>query len=221
MKFLSPRRYVFSLLLTAGFLLSAVSAVPQQQRKTPGDPVVLPINKECPKPFKPFASTINASTPYVDNKDFTAGQLALPRAWLNDPSLNKAFLFTFQVGVPGERCCEITGATLTVKLHANQASQDVNSSDSCNDGISLMHNGSAVAGYSEYVYKPPFCPPAISKGQTVVKTWQLTGAALSNLIADHSLSVYVQDDTMVESASLEIWGCCLKGPRINDATEKR
>ncbi|HEY0005903.1 MAG TPA: hypothetical protein VGB17_14065 [Pyrinomonadaceae bacterium] len=201
MKIQTARQYVFSAALIATFLLGAVSALAQERKIPMGEEVALPVKGGCPKPI---ALTLNATTPNVINTDFNAVQLAAPRAVLNDPLSDKSFLYSFR-WISEQRCCEITKAVLTVKLKANQPGQSKTSSDAGNDGIAIMHAGSVVLPFSEPVYSSwPF-----SVGQTATKTWNLTGAALSNLNSTGTLSLYVQDDTSVVSATLQIYGCCL------------
>jgi hypothetical protein len=204
MKQLTVRRYVFSATLVAIFLLGGVSAIAQEERIQNAGEVALPIKTGCPKPV---ALTLTATTPYVFNGDFSAGQLAAPRAWLNDPLPNKSFLYTFQWRTE-EKCCEVTKAILTVKLQANQPGQSKTSSDAGNDGIAIMHLGSTVPPFSQPVYSSW----SFNTGQTVTKTWNLTGAALNNLNNNHRVSIFEQDDSRVISATLQIWGCCLSTP---------
>jgi hypothetical protein len=207
MKIQTARRYFFGTAVMATLLL-AVSAAAQERRIQGANEVALPVREACPNPR---AWTLNATTPNVFTADFNATQLGLPRAFLGDPAPNKAFLYTFQ-WKSDQRCCEITSAVLTVKMKANQSCTSLTSPDAGNDGITIMHTGNAVQG--EAVYSPP-----CGAGQPAVKTWNLQGAALNNLKANGRLSLYVQDDTMVESATLQIYGCCLSEPR-RDAVEQ-
>jgi hypothetical protein len=206
------RRYVFSTALIATFLLGAVAALAQEQKIPGGNEVALPLKGACPRPI---ALTLTATTPYVFNGDFTAAQLAAPRAFLNDPSPNKSFLYTFQ-WKREQSCCEITSAILTVKLRANQGGMSKTSSDAGNDGIALMRLGSTIPPFSQPVYSSwPF-----NTGQTVTKTWILTGLALSHLNATGRVNVYEQDDSAVTSATLQINGCCLSpSPRTSSVEE--
>ena len=211
MKIQTARRYFIGTAVMATLLL-AVSAVAQERRIQGANEVALPVREACPNPR---AWTLNATTPNVFNADFSAGMLAPPRAFLNDPLGDKRFVYTFQWRSE-QRCCEITGAVLTVKMKANQDGTSYTSSDAGNDGIAIVHLGSVVQPFSEPVYTTP---PSFNAGQPSVKTWQLSGAALNNLKANGRLSIYVQDDTMVESATLQIRGCCLSEPR-SDAVEQ-
>ena len=179
-------RYVFASLFTATILLTAGSVFAQK------DPTA------CPAPL---TVTLNATSPHVLTSDFNAGQLAGPRGWLNDPAINKLFLYTF-VWKSESRCCQITRGVLTVKMKANQAGQSKTSSDAGNDAFSVMSGGTAL--FSRLVYTPwPF--PA---GKLTTVTWTLTPAALAAINAGH-LSIFEEDDTMVQSATLQLWGCCL------------
>lgn len=215
---MTTRRTALALLLVTACL--SLPPVPAQDRKDAprrADPEVkVPDVREVPVVVKgdcpsPVALTLNAATPNVFNADFTAVQLGVPRAWLNDPAINKAFLYTFQYK-PASRCCEISKAILTVKMKANESGASLTSADSGNDGIAIMHLGSTVPPFAAAVYTPP-----VPAGQPSVKQWTLTGAALNNLKANYRLSVYVQDDTKVESATLQIWGCCLSSTPPKDA----
>lgn len=156
----------------------------------------------CPAPFN---VTIDAVTPFVNTSDFSPGHLANYQTALGYTGINKGYLHTF-AWKPQSKCCQVTKAVLTVKLKANKGGKSATSSDAGNDTISVVHAGTGVAPYSEKVYNSwPF-----SAGQTVVKTWDLTGVALTNINTDKRLSFAVQDDTQVVSATLRLEGCCLK-----------
>lgn len=201
MRRLTVKRYLaYSLLLGTFILPGALANAQDRQALTvsEGQPVT---KAACPRPI---SLTLTATTPNVVNSDFSALQLGAPRAWLNDPAINKNFLYTFQFA-RDERCCEVTSAVLTVRMKANQGGQSKTSADAGNDGISIMYNGSVVPPFSQPVY----ASWSFNAGQTATKTWTLTGAALANLNATRRLSIYVQDDTMVQSATLQISGCCL------------
>jgi hypothetical protein len=199
------------LLLVASLAPPAVLAQTQERKVAPPSEVPVLISG-CPSPVTNL--TLTATTPNVFNADFMPGQLSAPRAWLNDPAINKHFLYTFQ-WKKEERCCQISKAILTVKMKANQSGTP-GSPDASNDGIAIMHLGSSVPPFSEAVYT---VPPPFSAGHPSVKQWTLTGAALANLNATRRLSLDVQDDTKVESVTLQLWGCCLSGPQTGGAQE--
>lgn len=208
MKVQKSKRNAFFAMLVATFLFGTISGM--AQRRIPVEEIALPIKGNCPNPI---AITLNATSPNVVNADFTPAMLAAPRSFLNDPAPNKSFLYTFQWKRP-QRCCEITRAVLTVKMKSNQPGQSKTSADAGNDGFALMHLGAAIPGYSGLYTSWPF-----NVGQPVTKTLNLTGAALSYLNSHGTVSIYVQDDTMVLSASLQISGCCLTTPKPGVAEE--
>jgi len=199
------KRFLVYSLLIASFAQSAASASSQERKAAPGNDELPIIKSPCPKPI---SLTLTANTPNVVTTDFSADQLAGPRAWLNDPAINKHFLYTFH-WTNDQRCCEITQALLTVKMKANQGGVSKTSRDAGNDGIAVMLP-TAVVAYSDSVYSPPGGPGwPFSAGATAVKSWSLSPAALNSLNATHNLSIYVEDDTMVTSATLQLSGCCL------------
>jgi hypothetical protein len=203
------RHTALALLLVASFALPAVLAQTQERRPAPQE---VPIEKgECPGPINNL--TLTATTPNVFNADFPLALFNGQQfAWLNHPGINKPFLYTFELK-RAERCCQISKALLIVKMKANQAGTP-GGADAGNDGIAIMHNRNSVLPFSQAVYTPP-----VGVGQPSVKNWWLYGAALANLNMNRRLSIYVQDDTRVESATLQLWGCCLSPPR-GGATEE-
>lgn len=161
------RRYLPYTLLVASFMLAAVPVTPQE-RKTPGEVVAIPIGQNsCPQPV---SVTLTAATPYVENADFNATQLGVPRAWLNDPAPNKAFLYTFR-WTQDQKCCEITRAVLTVKMKSNQIGQSPKDSWAGNDGIAIMHAQSVVLPYSQPVYGSFPRPPLALRLSLTLSPW--------------------------------------------------
>lgn len=207
------KRFLAYSLLVASLALAAASAKPQERQAQPLNGAVPIVKGECPRPI---ALTLTAGTPYVDKADFTPDQLKGNIAGLGNLVSNKSFLHTFQ-WKQDERCCEITRAVLTVKMKSNQPGYSLSDNQAGNDGIAIMHAQAAVQPYSQAVYGgfpgPVSGAPAVTYpfpvGQPSVKTWTLTGQALQNLKTNRRLSIYVQDDTTIESATLQIWGCCL------------
>ena len=216
MKIQTAGRYIFGTMLAATLLHGAVSAAAQERRIQGGYEVAQPVKGSCPSPL---ALTLNATAPNVFNADFTPGMLSAPRAFINDPKSDKSFLYTFQWRRE-QRCCEITSAVLTVKMRSNGPGASKTSPDAGNDGIAILVGGVAAQPFSGPVYSSwPF-----GVGQTATKTWTLTGTALNNLKANGTVSLYVQDDTTVESATLQIYGCCLSETRresVGDALPLR
>ena len=215
------KRFLAYSLLLAVLALPAASVKPQQRQGPPKDE--LPIVKgDCPKPITNLTLTATSPTSFVA-ADFNAGQLAGPQmTTLGDKSNDKHFLYTFQ-WKREERCCQITKAILTVKMKSNQSGQSKNSPDAGNDQIAIMSNGNLVPPYNELIYMGP--PPAWSfnVNQPATKTWPLNQTALNNINASGDLSFVVGDDTRVESATLQLWGCCLRAdaPQIVGYTTQK
>jgi hypothetical protein len=195
-------RNVFALALVTASLLTAGPVLAQPQARTVAtDAVALPLPATCPAPFN---VTLNANAPYVLPSDVPRG--VNYQTSLNYTEADKAYLHTF-VWKHEQRCCQITGAVLTVKMKALQPGQSNTSSDAGNDNISIVHGGQIVQPYNERIYtgiNHPF--PA---GQLATKVWTLNAAALGILNSTGMLTFYVEDDTSVLSATLQLTGCCL------------
>lgn len=158
---------------------------------------------DCPKPIY---MTLNANTPNLFQADFSPASFSAQRVGLNSTATNKFFLHTFQ-WKSAARNCQITSAVLTVKMKSNNGGSSAAASDAGNDTISVVVNGAGVPPFSERVYSAVNTP--FSAGQAATKVWNLTGAALTAINANSRLSFSVQDDTMVQSATLVLRGCCL------------
>lgn len=145
---------------------------------------------------------MHMTTPVVVNAAFSAAALAAPRAGINDPSIDEVFLHTFQWDPAA--CCEITAATLTVVMRANQAGSSQTSSDSGNDTISVSIAGATVPGLGGTIYSG-----AVVLNQQTTRTIVMNAAALA-LMNQHGMAGFiVQDDTAVLSADLRIERCCV------------
>jgi hypothetical protein len=196
-------QHIFLPLFAATTLLAASPLLAQDlgrpARAITPDGVATPLNI-CPAPLD---LTLHATTPNVFTADFPAGALTNVVGF-NYSGPDKHFVYTFQ-WKPAHRCCQVTRAILTVNMKANQGGQSTNSSDAGNDNIALMHLGSTVLPYSARIYSSWH----FQAGQQVTKVWNLQGAALANVNANNRLSFYVEDDTSVLSATLQLIGCCL------------
>jgi hypothetical protein len=112
----------------------------------------------------------------------------------NQTAVNQSFKDTFTFKPPQGQCCQFTSGRLLVTFKALQ-SGPANSSTSANDDAGLM----------------PGPYPRIFTGAVTAGTiranvpFTLTAAQL----ASGSVTLYVEDDTAVVSATLEIIGCCL------------
>lgn len=196
-------RSILALPLAAAALLGAAPLLAQaQERAVAGEAETLPVRPAaCPAPF---SVTLNANTPYVLPSDVPRG--VNYQTGLNYTQPDKAYLHTF-VWKHEQRCCQITSALLTVKMKALQPGQSNTSSDAGNDNISIVHGGQVVQPYNERIYNGINHPFPI--GQMATKIWNLNAAALGTLNSTGTLTFYVEDDTSVLSATLQLTGCCL------------
>jgi hypothetical protein len=199
----AKRLKAFALPLSAAVLLTAAPALAQEEKRTvvPGGevPVVRPAT--CPRTS---SVTLNASTPYVLPSEVPAG--VTYQTSLGYTGTDKAYLHTF-VWKREQRCCQVTGAVLTVHLKANLPGRS--NSDAANDNIDIMHAGQVVQPYNERIFNGTGIPHPFPAGQTATKTWTLNPAALALLSSSGSLTLYVEDDTSVTSATLQLTICCL------------
>jgi hypothetical protein len=194
------KRYVAYSMLVLTLLLPATAATAQQRVRPINDQ--LPI-KEPPCPH-PISVTLTATDPpNVVASNFSPGELA-GQVGLNDPGINTHYLYSFQ-WKREQRCCQITRALLTVVLKANQGGSSLGSSDAGNDGISIIQAGNTIQG--EQIYNNTTFP--FNAGLIVTKHLTLNAAALGNLNNSGFVNIYFQDDTSVQSATLQLWGCCL------------
>lgn len=196
----TQKRYLAYLLLLAVFALSAASASSQERRPLPNNegPIT---NAACPKTI---ALTLTANPATVVPGDFSSAQLAA-QVGFNYPGANKHVLGIFAWKTE-YRCCQITRAVLTVKVKAIQGGQNSTSPDAGNDGIAIMQ-APGVALQSQPLYSPSQYP--VIAGQVYTTQVILNAAALNNLSIFGQTSFAVQDDSSVQSATLQLWGCCL------------
>jgi hypothetical protein len=204
MKNQNVARRFFAPLLAAAILLAVGPISAQVQERAVGGEVqttIVPRPAACPAPF---SVTLDARTPYVLTSDI--GSITNYQTSLNYTKPDKAYLHTF-VWKHEHRCCQVTSATMTVVMKAILPGAAINSPDAGNDDISIIHAGVTVPPFSDRIYNGITRPfPA---GQTATKTWTLNPAALALLNTNGDLTAYVQDDTSVTSATLQLSGCCL------------
>ena len=193
---------VFTLLLAAAVLPGAAPLLAQaQERAIAVEAETLPVRPAaCPAPFM---VTLNANTPNALASDVPRG--VNYQTSLNYTQPDKAYIHTF-VWRHEQKCCQVTGAMLTVKMKALLPGQAANSSDAGNDDIAIVHAGQVVQPFNERIYNGPRPFPA---GQMATKNWTLNPAALGILNSTGTLTLYVEDDTSVISAELKLTGCCL------------
>lgn len=195
----TQKRYLAYLLLLAVFALSAASASSQERKALPNTEGPIS-NTACPKTI---ALTLTANPPNVVPGDFSPAQLAA-QVGFNYTGPDKHVLYTFAWKTE-YRCCQITRAVLTVKGKSNQGGQSYTSPNAGNDSIAIMHSGVSVQ--SQPIYSQSQFP--FSAGTPFTTQVILNSAALNNLSISGTTSFLVQDDSDVQSATLQLWGCCL------------
>lgn len=183
--------------ILATVLFGAILTASSTMAQVPPAPGAMP----CPNPT---TQTISLTTPVVVNAEFSAAALAAPRAGINDPISNKVFLHTFRWDPPA--CCQITSATLTVVLRANQQGvSPPTSPDAGNDTIGVSSGGVGLPGMGGRIYTSP-----VTTNQQVTKTFVMDATGLAAMNANNRLSFSLQDDTRVVSATLRIERCCVR-----------
>ena len=204
---------VFAPLLAAVILLTAGAIFAQAEKRTVagggGIPDIVP-PATCPQTS---SVTLDANTPYVLTGDI--GSIHNYTTQLNwglnlhppHPTGDKAYVHTF-VWNRGRRCCQVVSAVMKVQMTALQAGTNPTSSqDAGNDNISIINQGLPIPPYNERIYTG--INHSFLAGQTAYKNWTLNPAALALLNTNGHLTLYVEDDTSVTSATLKLTICCL------------
>jgi len=158
----------------------------------------------CPDPF---ILEIDSKNEYYDPSEFGSTPLSNAHNQFNSKQKNKFFLHTYQ-WKPKDKCCQVLKAHIQVKMTALSSGQSLNSPNAGNDNINIVMNGGTSIVPGERVYSDSTFP--FSKGETVIKSYVLTGAQLNWLNTNHKLSFQVQDDTSVNWIKLRLEICCLK-----------
>jgi len=177
----------FSMIAAAIVMLSAISLgagpakaqAPEAARMIPGPAV------PCPNPVH---SIITRPTSPGGQQPATI------LGTYNQTSINQSFKDTFTFKPPQGQCCQYTSGVLRVTYKALQGGPP-NSSTSANDDAGLMPGP-----------YPRIFTGAVAAGTIKANVpYTLTPA----MLASGSVTLYVEDDTAVVSATLEITGCCL------------
>jgi len=117
----------------------------------------------------------------------------------NQTAADKQFGHTFRFNPMTKECCMWTSGLLT--LHLKALVGGPSNSTSVNDGVNVYVGGVQVGA------KTPWTSTVV-RGATTTITFPLTA---SNL-ASGFVSFYVEDDTAVVSAELDLKGCCIRRP---------
>lgn len=148
---------------------------------------------ECTLCSNPQTDTFAAGHTRFFPPDFPAS-LQGPSAQLNDSRNDMPYKHTFTWR--DRETCELLNGVLSVNVRANSSPM------AHNDTISVFHN-------TAYLFHQSIWNGVVGAPKTI--TWPLSAAALANAAADRRLSFYVQDDTAVVSATLQLNWCCSSG----------
>ncbi len=164
----------------------------------------------CPAPFK---TRVSAS-------DYSVLQSEMPEQWkpgngLNGTKRDTFYAHTFYWKTQGGccSCCQMTSATLNVTFRALSSGRSPSSSDAGNDGFYVVTTNGANVAAGVNGTGPVWSNHPFSAGNTVTKTVVITNPDILN--SGH-LSILVQDDTAITSASLSIVGCCVNSGCCNN-----
>lgn len=190
-------------ILCLGLVILAGATLFAQDQRTinpipvdiPGKPVL------CPYPFNQTLTFGPPTAPAPIASEFPATvQPAIAGSVWNQTAVNKAFGHT--ISFPGERqCCVMTSGRLEVKIKALQGGR-VGSATSVNDAVNVYANGQNIA------YQQPWLANGVATNTVTTVTFQLSAQQL----ASGRLSIYVQDDSAVQSIKLTVSGCCIRKP---------
>lgn len=161
--------------------------------------------KPQPRPMlcpKPQYQTIAPASPSAVQNQIRALEWALPRATMNETMQNKAFLHTFQWRDEG--CCQVMGATITIRLKSLTTASSRTGSDAGNDTLRIYHNGVILGDVTGFIW-----PIGTPVGTVATRTINLSAATLAALNTNNMISVGVQDDTAVQAVQIQLNRCCL------------
>ena len=187
------------ILWVALVVLSAATLSAQEEQREA--PVKYPPGQfPCPHPYSQTFKAPPPATPAPVLSELPANmQSPVAGSQWNQTAINKHFAHTFRF--PSERqCCLISKATLSVTIKALQGGPK-DSPSSANDMVYVFAGGTVLQ--SQQPWKN-----GVATGTTTTLTFNFTQQQL----AGGMLTIYVQDDTAVVSASLNVSGCCIRKP---------
>jgi hypothetical protein len=169
--------------------LAAGAASAQEVRPTTG--------VACPFPFTVHLSAGPSGPAAPILSQFPAGIRPLigGSVW-NQTAADKQFGHTFRFNPLTKECCAMTSGKLT--LHLKALVSGPSNASSVNDGVNVFVGGVAIGGQTPWT-------PSVVAGATTTITIPIT----ANNLTSGFVSFYVQDDTAVLSAELDLTGCCV------------
>jgi hypothetical protein len=181
-----------SLITNALLVISLAAAVASAQEVRPTTGQVA-----CPFPFTMHLSAGPSGPAAPILSQFPAGIRPLigGSVW-SQTAADKQFGHTFRFNPMTKECCAMTGGTLT--LHLKALVSGPSKSTSVNDGVNVFVGGVAIGGQTPWTQ-------SVVAGATTTITIPIT----ANNLTSGFVSFYVQDDTAVISAALDLTGCCV------------
>jgi len=186
------KRFAIALILVS---IAGALAAQEARIDLPGHP--------CPHPVRiVIEGEKHPPTPDPAAFGSTLFPLVTGSQW-NQTAVNKAFGTTFHFPAPGQgkECCLMTEGTLVVTLKALQGG-GINSPTSWNDDI-VVFSPLTNKFWNKRAWSQT---NAVNTGDTETLTIPIPASALQTGI----VNLYVEDDTAVVSAHLELKGCCLR-----------
>jgi len=177
-------------------IISAAAAAFAQEAR------IDPEYNRCPRPFSTVIVGEN-SPPAPNAAAFSAigiNPTTVSGSQWNQTQVNKAFGTTFHFPAPGKDCCLMTYGVLIVKLKALQGG-GTGSSSSWNDDIVVFSGTHKDGNQRIWSQTAP-----VHTGDMTQLQFPLSAQTLQSGV----VSLYVEDDTAVVSAHLELRGCCIK-----------
>jgi hypothetical protein len=167
-------------------------------------------NREVLCPHPATLTLQAAAAPSVNAVDFSS---PLPSGQgvrvLNVAGTDQVYRYTFNWKVSDKLCCEISKGKLTIVFKYNNGG---------NDTVGIVHNNVSVPGQGGYIWTgstaglgtAPHTGGPLPPKTVVIN---LNAASLANATHDNRLSFGMQDDSTIQSATLELSGCCVNHPK--------
>ena len=193
------RRIAATLGALAIVALAPAATVAQTEAGRTAVPLVLPgSSMPCPQPI---SLKLTRGGPGVhpaqpDPADFGNS----PGGSYNQTSINQWFRDTFHFQTSHSKCCQFKDGKLTVTFKALQGGP-ANSPTSANDDAGVWYNNAPLPGSNGRIF-----PGAVPTGAVTTITYNVP----AGIIASGKVSFFAEDDTAIQSATLEISGCCLE-----------
>ena len=179
-------------LITNGLLVVCLAAgVASAQEVRPSTEQVA-----CPHPITVHLSAgpSGPATPILSQFPANVRPLIGGSVW-NQTAHDKQFGHTFRFNPLTKECCAMTSGLLTLHLKALVGGSG---STSANDGVNVYVGGVQIGAQTPWT-------STVTTGATRAMTFNLT----ANNLTSGFVSFYVEDDTAVISAELDLTGCCI------------